>query len=849
MHILDSPIGIDLGTTNSAVSMLEPGGRRLLMYEDRFHRRVVPSVVGWDEAAAEFTVGFPAWNRRALTPVPIQSVKRKMGRSDLLRIGPHSMTPEEVSGIIIGAVRDKMEAFAAPKLEGYELSVARAVITVPAYFDAPQIDATRRAGELAGVEVLGLLQEPTAAAMHHAFTNGCADATYLVYDLGGGTFDVSVIRCLSGEYQVLGIHGDNYLGGDDFDRRLAEHLRERLVAVGYALDLDIQGDAADATRFLMLTRVAQEIKEALSTSTVQYVARRDLFEDQDGNPVTLDLEVSRSELEDLLRPYVKETIVCCHEALALAEKVAGVSLGDIDIVLLVGGSTRVPLVQQLVAESFCGERSGASEPTVDEPDSCVALGAAIHAANLGGIALTDRDSGISVTITSPLTTRRSTGRLSGEIGGDVTGVELRGDGPGEENIVAQVPVVDGRFRIPSIDLPFEGLHPFELVVGASVFPLALYRGDDVQSMGSALSNPAVLAKDIFLEVVKLGKQGRALVLARGTNLPAEVRHRFYTADQSGAVILRLLQNRLPIRTIHLQVPADLPLHSPVELKISVDESLAMVAEGLVADQVFWAQVDPPSEDLARSWEEIELLLERADDVVAGLWGGEAAWVREKLEYLKLGVQEAVRTDPDKLQALLGRLEDILEEFGADERSMSPSYDRFEWRLNQIRRRVFRDMEQTLLGVNADGWRTRVDELERRGKSAYQASDVGGWRSAYSQAQAIVESLNQEDSSYSDPEAPETLRRHFRLAVTIVREIQENLLILTLSDDEETRALQTAEKLGILEGLKTGAIAPLESINPDDGGAGVRSELEQIHGALRRLEKRLERLPSLGLVTS
>ena len=861
---LDRPIGIDLGTTNSAVALLEPDGRDLLIYTDRFRRRVVPSVVAWDPGAEEVLVGFKAWNRRGLEPEPISSIKRKMGQQSAVAVGPHEMTPEQVSAEILKAVRAGMVEYTTSKVEaGIGLELGRAVITVPAYFDAPQIEATRRAGELAGLEVLSLLQEPTAAAMYYAWKHGLQDGTFMVYDLGGGTFDVSIIRCLMGEYQVLGIHGDNYLGGDDFDRRFAEHLRKHLVKEGYALELNLQESQEDQVRFLILTRIAQEVKEALSASEFQYVGRRDIFKDHEGNPVTLELEVSRGEWEGLMRSYVEQTIACCHKAMEGATELAGIGLGDVDHVLLVGGSTRVPMVQQMVAEAFCGAGlMKADRPLQDEPETCVALGAAIHAANLGGLTLGDRENAVGVNILSPLTTRRDKARLTGRVVGAAAGavgrVELEEDLGGEMQAAGGSEVEGGRFKISDIALPDPGTYTYRLSLyggesgGDAVvsFPIALYRGSDVRSTGSALSNPSVLAKDIYLEVVKLGRPDRKKLLDKGTSLPHEARFRFFTADQSGAVILRLLQNRLPIRTIHLEVPSETPVGTPVDLVLKVDETMAMVAEGGVGEQVFWAQIEAAAGREDKNWEQIEALLDDADGISAQLWGHEASYVRSQVDYLKAGIREAAQTDPDKLQVLVGRLEDLLESYRSGDHQLVPTYDRFQWVVNQVRRRVFRNADQERpLGLDADAWTQRLSEVELQGADAYGRRDQDTWGRVYSQIQAIWESLAQDDYRFSDPNTPEALVRRIHSARSHVDQIKENLAVLVLSENEETRKLQQAEKLAILDALNTEAIEPLDALGHDpEANAATRTKLEKIHSALHRLERRLERLPSLGLVS-
>ncbi|MGM0557420.1 MAG: Hsp70 family protein, partial [Myxococcota bacterium] len=251
MTTMKRAIGIDLGTTNSAVAMLAPDGRELLMFEDRLRRRTIPSVVGWDPAKDELVTGWKAWNRRVMEPAPVASIKRKMGTQRPVDVGPRQMTPEEISAEILKHMNGSMASYLGARDAEDTLEFDEAVITVPAYFDAPQIEATRKAGEWAGLEIAGLLQEPTAAAMYYAWKHGIGDGTFMVYDLGGGTFDVSIIRSIMGEYQVLAIDGDNYLGGDDFDRRLAEYFREHLVEQGYELDLDIANDTEDELRFTL----------------------------------------------------------------------------------------------------------------------------------------------------------------------------------------------------------------------------------------------------------------------------------------------------------------------------------------------------------------------------------------------------------------------------------------------------------------------------------------------------------------------------------------------------------------------------------------------------------------------
>jgi molecular chaperone DnaK len=862
-------VGIDLGTTNSAVAVMDPQGRELWLLEDRFKRKTIPSMVGWDPMAEGFVTGWEAWNRRALEPAPIASIKRKMGTQRAVALGPHEMKPEEVSGRILSRLRAEIRHFLRERSEADGSPrhvVDQAVITVPAYFDAPQIEATRRAGELADIEVVGLLQEPTAAAMYYTWKHGIGDGTFLVYDLGGGTFDVSVIRCLLGEYQVLGIDGDNYLGGDDFDRKLAEFFRKHLVERGYDLDLDIANDPDDAVRFMLLTRLAQEVKESLSAGEVQFVGRTNLFEDRSGNPVSLNLEVSREEFEGLIGDLVDETVKCCERALAKSMESAGVGLSEIDHILLVGGSTRVPLVQERVRGAFIGAgKSRAERVLIDEPDTCVALGAAVHAANVAGLGLIDDTTFAEpsvATVTSALATKSSTARVVGRMasprGAEVESVVLLDGGGGIAGLAR--PEVDGEelvFAIEDLELKHDGVHPFSLefcdrdgepLAAFEVELVKLSRAELLRSTGSALSNPSVLAKDIYLEVVRDGRPDRELLLGSGESLPAQGTYRFYTADHAGAVILRLFQNRFPIKTVHLSVPEETELGTPVELKLSVDEAMSMVASGEILGQTFWAQIEPPPAREIKDWQQIEELLNRVDVVARELWGNEARYFRERTNPLVAGIRETARTDPDKLQVLVARLEEVVEDYHQRDTELTPGYGRYVALMDAIKRVAYRDDGQLKLGMGTDEWRGRISQLERAADAAFEAKDQRAWGKAFNQVQALWESLAQDEYRFSRADSEGYVRRLYLSLAAEVSEIGELLAGFNYSGNPETRALQEREVTRLEAELSERVSGPLEAIEIDSGAhAQLKHELDLLAEAAEHIRRRYDKLPTIGLV--
>lgn len=852
MPFLDRAVGIDLGTTNSEIAWLPPSERDIVIHADRFGRRTVPSAVSWDEKANAFVVGHSARSKRGTAASPIESIKRKMGQKAKVKIGPHELTPEEVSSKILVELRDRMkETLAAKPLKGangvtLDTPIARAVITVPAYFDAPQVEATRKAGELAGLEVIGILQEPTAAAIYHTWKRRLGDGNFLVYDLGGGTFDVSILRCVGGEYQVLAIDGDNYLGGDDFDRRFAEHLRKELATKGYALDLDVKDNGEDRAIFARLVHLAQEIKESLSTTEVVHVSKSDFAKDRSGESISYEGDVGRADYEKVIGELVETTLGCCLRAVARAKEVANVGLDEIEHVILVGGSTRVPLVVRSVTEQLCKK---AGEPLRDDVDTCVALGAAVHAAHIGGTLL--GDAGVKLRITTPLVAQGAKLRLglvAEESPKNAARVAIwEGEKALVEGALTKEPM---RFELPLGEAE-ETMATLALqsAVGVAVaeLPLTIHRGD-LRPRPTALSRASVVAKDIAIEVVRGGKRERKVLLARGTGLPAQVTQLFFTADQTGAVVLRMLQNRLPIKTIVVDVPKELPVGSPVEVVLRCDESMRLEAQATVGAQQIQAHIEPPQSPQGAV--DVEALLDQAEKARRGLWGGLGSEFNREADRLVVGIREVLHTDPDKLDALCQRLQHLVEEFhgGAGE-ALVPPMQRMEDAFDVLRRVVYR-ASGILMGMERAEWEKRIDALYDKAMAAHEAGDGPTWRRVFNEVQALCETAYQEEFSQMRLDDPAYIQRRTLSLSWRAQQLEQALSELVPSTTDEIRVMQIAEQKRLGKWLEDSVRKPLKVMTEDEKKepSAARRSIEQIDAEIERIEAAVERLPSIGLVT-
>ncbi|HFC92937.1 MAG TPA: heat-shock protein Hsp70 [Leucothrix mucor] len=356
----DIIIGIDLGTTNSEVALIQDGKVNVLDIENS--SKQLPSYVGLDDNG-DILVGDAARNQYVLYPErTIKSIKRHMGTDEQIQLGDKQFSPQEVSAIILRRLKQVAETAAGEP-------ITRAVITVPAFFSDAQRQATRDAGEIAGLKVERIINEPTAAAL--AYEPGHKeDHKILVYDLGGGTFDVSVVEMNQDVVEVKASHGDNNLGGDDFDQKLVDHI------VAHLQD-KYEIDATESARAMSrITRAAENTKIALSSQPYYTIEEEHLLERKGkGKPIHLSLEISRTDYEEMISGYIDTTLEAIHTTLDSAELRAS----DIDEILLVGGSTRTPLVQQRMDSDLN------MQPRMElDPDLCVAMGAAIQAGMLSG---------------------------------------------------------------------------------------------------------------------------------------------------------------------------------------------------------------------------------------------------------------------------------------------------------------------------------------------------------------------------------------------------------------------------------------------------------------------------------
>jgi molecular chaperone DnaK len=719
-------VGIDLGTTNSVIALLDAADSALLTGVDENGRATYPSVVGWHPGEGRIVTGYAALALRDTTgTLPLSSVKRCMGLERRFTLGPESLTPVDLSARILCGLREQLARTLADRT--YRLD--RAVITMPAYFNHDQIEATRRAGELAGFEVAELLHEPTAAAIYYSRVENHDDATYLVYDLGGGTFDVSIIRRRLGDCEVLGVSGDPFLGGDDFDRALATYFVEhgawsdshadgstwnidrkrRLLPANVAIFDPLT--PAGAVNFARLAHVAATMKIQLSDvdRTSRYVPA--LVRDPDGRSISAELSIERAAFEGLIKDMVSRTINCCQEALARARERAAIRLSDIDYVVLVGGSSRVPLVRQTVRTAFCNlalsERARCPEPLMHEPDLCVAYGAALRAASHGTRYLFPargtEAAALEIHVTSLACSRDVQFELTGigrvlsvdenassralSVVRDGFSVRIRTT----NGLVDEVFLDDrGTFAL-NVELRPETDNAFELTLcdGAGT-EVARLITTVRHSSGARALEPGVLptqliVKPLQIEVLDSARRRvKQIVAPVGAPLPGVFRCTCRTRDNAGRVVVPLFEeNRVVHELVIDGLDPDLPIGSTVEVELAVDVKHTVTVSVRVqggADgerrETATVAAAPPAGRPTRA--DLEELHGRLDEVLEKLAGIVRSRFRVRASQLERDLQEALRYDDEpKAVVRLAELRDLLEQAeAACGQSLDPPWPRF-----------------------------------------------------------------------------------------------------------------------------------------------------------------------------
>jgi molecular chaperone DnaK len=544
---METIIGIDLGTTNSEVAIVRDG--RPVVLTDDDGDPILPSVVGLDPQG-RLLVGKQARNQAALAPDrTVRSIKRKMGQEVTVSLGgDQSYSPQEISAIILRTLKERAE-------RALGTTVKRAVITVPAFFTEGQREATRAAGEMAGLEVARIINEPTAAVLTYD-PHPPDRERLLVYDLGGGTFDVSIVQVEAGVIEVLASHGDTHLGGDDFDQALLDHVCDRFQR---RHGVDLRNEPVARSRTL---RAVEDAKKTLSTDAVAAL-REEFIAEAKGVPVHLTMEVDRTDYETLIGPLLARTLESVDRALADAKLPAAA----IDKVVLVGGATRTPLVHRLLRD-----RLGRPVHAEIEPDLAVAMGAAVQGALIAGI---------------------DVGPVLVDITPHTLGIEALGDLHGFRSIYAFAPIIERNTALPATRTEVF----MTAADGQEAADIRVFQGEDDDTRHNTLvgqftiegladvhaGNQIAVRLDLDLDgILQVTATERATGLARAVTID-NAAERFRQSQRTDAVdrvdaVFRTVEGReaLPSPSADTSPAADDDL--PADLREAIRQARVLVAK-------------------------------------------------------------------------------------------------------------------------------------------------------------------------------------------------------------------------------------------------------------------------------
>lgn len=762
-------VGIDLGTTNSVIAMVADDGN-VICRTDRAGRKTFPSAIVYDRKTGGVKAGQIAFNRRGLVPEPIVSIKSHMGDTNYrASTGPLSLSPIEASAEVLKEMKAQMESYLHGFPEYADYSVDRAVITIPAYFASNARENTTKAGELAGLKVEFTLQEPTAAALYYCQKNEIDNGIFMVYDLGGGTFDVSIVRLSEGDAFVLGIAGNNYLGGDNFDDALAHFLLEELQDPewGYDLDdMDIHRDEEDKRRFTRLKLSAEVIKKALSSQEEYFESSDGIFKDKNGAMVNLAITVSRDEFEDLIRPLIESTLEECHKALREAEEQHHVTLDMIDGVLLVGGSTHIPLVAQIIEQNFTSPslpiHTKHPKPLIDEPDMAVGYGAAIAAASLGishgGSVSVGRGQEISLSVNfAPAMGYGGIANVEGSISaqggplpdGIYAKVTRKAGGFSHEYLISE----DGTFLFEQLVAEADK-EPYdcEFISGGKVILKASF--DAAPSMSAVGEIPVVLSRNYYIETIDeyTGRLKKVKIMSKGTQLPCSEDYTFAVGeDNPYAVSLRFFEENKLLKQFQMNFDEPLAPGTEIRLSIACDRSSIFTGRAVAGGTILELEIQPSPPAPLPTQDEADRAVRDARTRISQIPEPAKRVMAEKLLNRNVAtLQEAIDSgDPVKAEDALKKVIDVAPPEFAPSQQLIPSKSDFD--------RMVREVEQKNVDEN-DGdpeFAKEIRAAEYAGERAYENEDQAALTNACNslkEIKAAIDELHQGHGG-SQPEYP------------------------------------------------------------------------------------------------
>ncbi len=737
-------IGIDLGTTYSCVTIPEertgdgfivvrecPGCSVIL---DGFKRRITPSVVAEDNAG-NIVTGYTAKGHAGLSPAPIMFSKRFMGEDVTFQLDKQGiLKPEDVAAHLLRYLKK----IAEERVGG---PVDEAVITVPAYFSLRAKQMTEKAGEMAGLKVAQIAQEPVTAALMYCARDPRDPLCIMTYDLGGGTFDVTILEKKDGVIStdsILAFDGDRFLGGYDFDKILALWMIDQLNAKGYKLDPE------NKVIFAKLMVYAEQAKRILSREeSYEFAEHQTNITDQEGNPVTIELGITRKDFEDMISKQIDYTIEICHRA--MNEKVSPPILPDkIDEIIMVGGSSRIPLVARRLEKEF------RRKPKLIEPDLCVALGAAILAGTKGKTFGCLKLGPIPTETDLPHLTVTGCVVPSGELR-DVNGctVTLRSEDSSyrsNRTTTDEGNFVFDRIRLvpeDTIDFVLTVISPVGVEVGRHRFSVRQTQDAQVSGLVEPVTN--VLSKPIGI----LHVDGLHVIAPMRTPLPYETVVSAKTMDISGEIRVPILEENNPLGEIVMRgIPTTLHIGSKVEITLTIQENYQIRGRAYVPAlaQEKTVVIDipvPPQKSIDELRREFEGLLKRAEDAKVSASrdilfdGARVKRLDDRIEDCNQMLNSRM-PEPLKIQDRLYEIESLIRDIGAGWRPEPPRAV-FGQKADEAEN-LLADVSKKKPEIEKDGYNQRLQAIRTEAEKAYKDQNTAAWKDSYNKVVKLCDDL-------------------------------------------------------------------------------------------------------------